>query len=73
MCVFPKRYSFNKNEPPCYPFEGSVTREWDSSIQDNYYSEDPPEFWNLDQFNPEYFQRLDQRILDLREQGIEAD
>src|SRR5579864_1769180 len=24
MCVFPKRYWFNNNEPPCYPFEGEV-------------------------------------------------
>jgi hypothetical protein len=22
MCVFPKRYTFNNNEPPCYPFRG---------------------------------------------------
>jgi hypothetical protein len=22
FCVFPKRYRFNQNEPPCYPFEG---------------------------------------------------
>lgn len=27
MCVFPKRYTFNANEPPCYPFEGEGV--WD--------------------------------------------
>ena len=29
MCVFPKRYRFNHNEPPCYPFPGEVTIPWD--------------------------------------------
>lgn len=29
MCVFPKFYDFNRNEPPCYPFEGSLEAGWD--------------------------------------------
>lgn len=29
MCVFPKDYDFNRNEPPRYPFEQSETGEWD--------------------------------------------
>ncbi len=29
MCVFPKRYDWNKNEPPLYPFEGTPPRNWD--------------------------------------------
>ncbi len=29
MCVFPKHYAFNQNEPPEYPFVGSPPREWD--------------------------------------------
>ncbi len=29
MCVFPKHYSFNENEPVYYPFEGSVEQGWD--------------------------------------------
>ncbi|MFW6268900.1 MAG: DUF5060 domain-containing protein [Bacillota bacterium] len=31
MCVFPKRYVFNQNEPELYPFEGSLEGEWDFS------------------------------------------
>lgn len=31
MCVFPKDYTFNKNEPPLYPFAGSPLRDWDFS------------------------------------------
>jgi hypothetical protein len=31
MCVFPKRYVFNENEPPLYPFEGTPPRTWDSA------------------------------------------
>ncbi|MGA2173765.1 MAG: DUF5060 domain-containing protein [Verrucomicrobiota bacterium] len=29
MCVFPKRYDWNKNEPPLYPFEGQPASLWD--------------------------------------------
>lgn len=31
MGVFPKRYEFNRNEPPLYPFEGKAPKEWDFS------------------------------------------
>jgi hypothetical protein len=73
MCVFPKRYTYNYNEPPCYPFEGEVKRAWDPSMRDNYRAEAAPDFWDFDRFNPEYFRRLEKRILDLRNLGIEAD
>ncbi|MCC3377156.1 DUF5605 domain-containing protein [Cohnella sp. REN36] len=29
MCVFPKAYLFNENEPEHYPYEGSVETGWD--------------------------------------------
>jgi hypothetical protein len=29
MCVFPKRYTWNTNEPILYPFEGRPTSSWD--------------------------------------------
>src|SRR5262249_7879263 len=29
MCVFPKRYQWNTNEPPFYPFEGNAPNTWD--------------------------------------------
>ncbi len=29
MCVFPKRYDWNTNEPPLYPFVGHPTNHWD--------------------------------------------
>lgn len=31
LCVFPKNYAFNKNEPPLYPFEGTPPNQWDTS------------------------------------------
>ena len=38
MCVFPKSYSYNKNEPEFYPFEGEPLKNWD-------YSRFNPEFF----------------------------
>jgi hypothetical protein len=73
MCVFPKRYSFNLNEPPCYPFEGELKHGWDPANLHNLRAPAPEGFWDFTRFNPEYFRRLEKRILDLRAQGIEAD
>ncbi len=38
MCVFPKHYEYNRNEPVHYPFEGSREAGWD-------FSRFNPEFW----------------------------
>jgi hypothetical protein len=57
FCVFPKRYVYNSNEPPNYPFPEGEGRER----------------WDISQFNPAYFKRLEKRILDLQRLGIEAD
>jgi hypothetical protein len=73
MCVFPKRYVFNKNEPPLYPFEGEITREWEDSMLDDYKTQAPPDFWDFTRFNPAYFRKLEKHILDLQALGIEAD
>jgi hypothetical protein len=56
MCIFPKWYSWNTNEPILYPYVGS-----------------PPHTWDFTQFNPQFFQHLEQRILDLQKLGIQAD
>ncbi|MFZ6029245.1 MAG: DUF5605 domain-containing protein [Chloroflexota bacterium] len=61
MCVFPKRYLYNQNEPPSYPFAS------------NNNPAEPSRRWDFKRFNPAYFQHLEKRILDLRERGIEAD
>ena len=29
LCVFPKHYDYNHNEPPCYPFEKNEDGSWD--------------------------------------------
>ena len=38
MCVFPKSYSYNKNEPKFYPYEGKPLKDWD-------FKRFNPEFW----------------------------
>jgi hypothetical protein len=73
MCVFPKRYTYNFNEPPCYPFAGELKHGWDPVKLHALQASPPDGFWDFDRFNPEYFRRLEQRILDLAALGIEAD
>ena len=38
MCVFPKDYVYNHNEPPLYPFEGKPLKDWD-------FTRPNPAFW----------------------------
>ncbi|UFS60630.1 DUF5605 domain-containing protein [Subtercola endophyticus] len=37
MCVFPKAYLFNSNEPELFPFVGSVADGWDTTRFDTRY------------------------------------
>ncbi|WP_019638398.1 DUF5605 domain-containing protein [Paenibacillus fonticola] len=43
MCVFPKSYLYNRNEPPLYPFEGSPEEGW------NFRAFNPAFFEHLEQ------------------------
>ena len=51
MCIFPKDYSYNKNEPVYYPYEGKPLKDWD-------FTRFNPEFWR-------HFERRVQDLLDL--------
>ena len=51
MCIFPKDYVYNKNEPIYYPFEGKPLTDWD-------FSRFNPEFW-------QHFEKRVQDLLDL--------
>jgi hypothetical protein len=80
MCVFPKRYSWNENEPPLYPFEGTPPPA------SNYVPPPPGAIpgqdakgarsaaqWDFTRFNPAYFRHVEERVRNLRDMGIEAD
>jgi hypothetical protein len=56
MCVFPKSYLYNSDEPADFPFVGSLADGFD-----------------LERFDPAHFRRLERRIAQLGELGIEAD
>ena len=51
MCIFPKDYVYNKNEPVHYPFEGKPLKDWD-------FTRFNPEFW-------QHFEQRVQDLLDL--------
>lgn len=59
MCVFPKHYTFNQNEPPYHAFE-TLPTTWGGDGE-------------RARFNPAFFRHLEQRVGDLRDLGIEAD
>ncbi len=51
MCIFPKDYSYNKNEPEYYPYEGKPLKDWD-------FTRFNPEFW-------QHFEKRVQDLLNL--------
>ncbi len=72
MCVFPKHYAFNENEPERYPFpclsRGSSrwTGSWAVDVQ-------PGWAFDFSRFDPSFFRHFEQRVEQLRDMGIEAD
>ena len=62
FCVFPKRYTWNTNEPILYPFK----KNGDKGVATTSN-------WDFTQFNVSYFQHLERRVADLEKLGIEAD
>jgi hypothetical protein len=74
FCVFPKRFLFNQNEPPSYPFVGDLQRDHEAPLPE--FGDPPlppPAVWDFTRFNGRHFEHLEQRILDLQRLGIEAD
>ena len=71
MCVFPKHYRYNENEPEFYPFAlvKRGTSEWTMG------SWGKPSTWSFDfdRFDPAFFRHLEQRIAALGRIGVEAD
>ena len=72
MCVFPKHYAFNENEPEYSPFPclSRGSSKWTGSWQG-----DQNEGWSFDfsRFDPAFFQHFEHRVADLLALGIEAD
>src|SRR5690606_31942863 len=77
MCVFPKRYAFNANEPPSYPFEakfsGQLQTAWSPQMMGTHHDQPPPAYSRITRTSPAYSQHMEQRSLDLPARGIEAD
>lgn len=75
FCIFPKHYAYNLKEPPVYPYSGTPA-DFGSITADNFYCYGPHSegnSWDFTRFNPAYFQMLEESILKLMENGIEAD
>jgi len=66
MCVFPKHYTFNQNEPPYHAFEPLPPSGGAGGGDDGCR-------FDFTRFNPAFFRHLEQRVGDLRDLGIEAD
>jgi len=60
MCIFPKSYEYNHNEPQFYPFPRPAGTPLSQP-------------GDTTRFNPAFFQHLEQRLIQLRELNIEAD
>ncbi len=74
MCVFPKHYSFNENEPEYYPFPclSRGSSEWDLH---QMWKGELPKGWSFDfnRFDPAFFRHFESHVANLLELGIEAD
>ncbi|MGB3338189.1 MAG: DUF5060 domain-containing protein [Devosia sp.] len=69
MCVFPKHYRYNQNEPERYPFAvlKRGASQWPGTIESSGWH------FDYDRPDPAYFRHLETRIRQLGEIGVEAD
>jgi hypothetical protein len=66
MCVFPKDYVYNRNEPEFYPFERLEPNRGEGGDEGDWT-------WDFTRFHPGFFRHLEQRVADLMALGIQAD
>ena len=71
MCVFPKHYRYNENEPERYPFP--LLQKGKSAWDGSFMGGDAGWRFDLERFEPDYFRHLEMRINQLAEIGVEAD
>jgi hypothetical protein len=71
MCVFPKHYRYNENEPEFYPFP--VVRKGSSQWTMGFFGQPSSWAFDFERFDPAFFRHLEKRIADLGRIGIEAD
>jgi len=78
MCVFPKHYVYNLNEPPLYPYEGGLIEG--VKAEDIRYAgpafagaENTNYKFDYMRFNPNFWRDFETRIAQLRDLGIQAD
>ena len=69
MCVFPKHYNYNHNEPPCYAF----ARKADAAKEPAGYTLNDPGQWDVHRPNMELWERLESHIARLGGLGIQVD
>jgi hypothetical protein len=71
MCVFPKHYHFNENEPDYYPF--TLLEKGSSKWVGGFAAMDSGWKFDFEHFEPAFFHHFEKRIADLQALGIEAD
>lgn len=78
MCLFPKHYHYNYNEPQDYAFfpkQGVAQKDF-TNIQDSrFYLSDEPrdDYWDVHHPNFAFWDRFEARLKQLQEMGIEVD
>jgi hypothetical protein len=74
MCIFPKHYLFNENEPPLYPFPCLSRGESHWNI-DRLMRGEASRGWTFDftRFDPAFFRHFEQQVAALMTLGIQAD
>ena len=70
ICLFPKHYDYNHNEPPCYAF--AATQKGMQELQDPDRTSAPGR-WDIHHPNPQFWNRLEKYIQRLDTLGIQCD
>ena len=73
MCVFPKHYVYNTNEPDCFPFLQKPQKPQKHPPRRGRERDQEKWSWDLDRFDVRFWRKLDRCVERLGELGIQAD
>ncbi|MHA5097088.1 DUF5060 domain-containing protein [Oenococcus oeni] len=73
MCVFPKSYNYNTEQPAVYPYEGKPKKVSSEFNNDTWMIKPEDIGFDFSRFVPKYFQHLENQISKLDQLGVQAD
>lgn len=77
MCIFPKHYDYNLNEPKYFPFEVNANMHYrydrGETFNEGAFLREKAKYWNVKEPNFDFWNALEEKITRLEQMDIQVD